>query len=159
MAELDHRVKNILTVVQSLAQQTLQETSEDAAREFVGRLTTLSRTQTILAESHWERARLDQLLDSIFEPYQSAANPRIERDGPELYLQPKAAQSLALAFHELVTNASKYGALSNNEGGVQIQWRFPKPPEKKQICVSHGVKLTVLRSTWSLHEMVLARGL
>jgi PAS domain S-box-containing protein len=125
MAELDHRVKNILTVVQSFAQQSFQDLRDSSVQRFIGRLMALSQTHTLLAESRWEGARLDQLLDSVVEPYRGAP-ARISRAGPPIQVGPKAAQGLALAFHELVTNASKYGALTGNKGTVSIRWMFCK---------------------------------
>jgi PAS domain S-box-containing protein len=128
MAELDHRVKNILTVVQSFAQQSFQDRQDSAVQRFIGRLTALSQTHTLLAESRWEGARLDQLLDSVVEPYRGAPKARVSRAGPTIQVGPKAAQSLALAFHELVTNASKYGALSSTKGTVSVQWKLFEGP-------------------------------
>jgi PAS domain S-box-containing protein len=122
MAELDHRVKNILTVVQSFAHQSFQDRQDSAVQLFIGRLTALSQTHTLLAESRWEGARLDQLLQNVVEPYQGIHKARLSHAGPTMQIGPKAAQSLALAFHELVTNASKYGALSSNKGTVSVRW-------------------------------------
>lgn len=93
--------KNVLTVVQSFAQQSF-DGQETAAQSFIGRLTALSQTHTLLAESRWEGARLDDLLESIFDPYRGPLHPRINYSGPVVQLPPKAAQGLALAFHELV---------------------------------------------------------
>jgi PAS domain S-box-containing protein len=122
MAELDHRVKNVLTVVQAFAQQSFEDPQEAAAQRFIGRLTALSQTHTLLAESRWEGARLDRLLERVFDPFGALLHPRISYSGPEVQLEPKAAQGLALAFHELLTNACKYGALANNRGRVAVRW-------------------------------------
>ena len=132
MAELDHRVKNILTVVQSFAQQSFQGLQDNAANRFIGRLTALSQTHTLLAESRWEGARLDQLFNSVVEPYRGAGSARISQAGSAIQIGPKAAQGLALAFHELVTNSSKYGALSTNNGTVNVEWALCKEPGYEQ---------------------------
>jgi two-component sensor histidine kinase len=133
MAELDHRVKNILTVVQSFRQQSFQGLEENAVNRFIGRLTALSQTHTLLAESRWEGARLAQLLDSVVGRYRGTGSTRIRHTGPNIQIGPKAAQGLALAFHELVTNASKYGALSTNKGAVDVQWAFSNEPRNEHF--------------------------
>ena len=135
MAELDHRVKNILMVVQSFARQSFQDRQDSAVQRFIGRLTALSQTHTLLAASRWEGAKLDQLLDTVVEPYRGAPNARVSRAGPTIQVGPKAAQSLALAFHELVTNASKYGALSSKKGSVSVQWKLFAGPGYEESLI------------------------
>jgi PAS domain S-box-containing protein len=133
MAELDHRVKNTLAVVQSFAQQSFHGVQDNAVHMFIGRLTALSLTHTLLAESRWEGAQLDQLLTSVVEPYRGASDARIRHAGPAVQVGPKAAQGLALAFHELVSNSSKYGALSSNNGAINIEWALCSEPASERF--------------------------
>ncbi|MGP3699557.1 HWE histidine kinase domain-containing protein [Rhodobacter sp. NSM] len=125
-AELDHRVKNILAVVQAIAGQTLRSgkgAGSDAAGEFIGRIQALARSHMLLASSHWAGASLRDLVDGAVAPYQGAGTGRILVEGPDLTVVPKAAQTFTLALHELVTNAAKHGALSHEEGRVTATWR------------------------------------
>lgn len=133
MAELDHRVKNTLAVVQSFAQQSFHGVQDTAVNRFIERLTALSQTHTLLAESRWEGAQLDQLLTSVVEPYRGAGNARIRHAGPAVQIGPKPAQGLALAFHELVSNSSKYGALSSNNGAISIEWALCGEPASERV--------------------------
>lgn len=125
MAELDHRVKNILAVVLSIARQTLgrgESFGREVADLLVGRIHALARSHALLARNRWEGARLGDLVGDATAPYRGNGAGRITLGGPELLVAPKAAQTLALALHELATNAAKYGALSNGSGKVAVRW-------------------------------------
>lgn len=124
MAELDHRVKNVLAIVQAIARQSLGRDLGEAADRFVGRLSALSRSHTLLADNRWEGAGLHALLAEALAPYEPAAGDRLSATGADVKLGPKAAQSLSLALHELVTNAAKYGALSTGEGRLEVTWHW-----------------------------------
>lgn len=121
--ELNHRVKNTLALVQGLALQSFRpDKSPDEARAaFQRRLATLAAAHDLLTREKWEGATLDTLVTDATRPYADAPG-RIAAGGPAVRLNPKAAVSLALALHELVTNAAKYGALSVAEGRVAILW-------------------------------------
>lgn len=119
--ELNHRVKNTLATVQSIAAHTLERGSE-GHRTFEARLVALSRTHDILCETKWEKASLAELLRNELEPFRSAAAAPFALQGPEVELWPKAALALGAAFHELATNAAKYGALSTPEGRIRVEW-------------------------------------
>jgi PAS domain S-box-containing protein len=120
--ELNHRVKNILTVVQSLAYQTFKGTAADGARRaFEGRLMTLASSHSYLSHGEWEGVLLNALAQRTFIS-QGVAAGRFSLTGPTVLLQPNQAFALALAFHELCTNAIKYGALSNDRGCVNVEW-------------------------------------
>ncbi|MDP2085873.1 MAG: HWE histidine kinase domain-containing protein [Gemmobacter sp.] len=126
MAELDHRVKNVLAVVQSIALQSFRDkgvSGAEAAERFVGRLTALAHSHALLARNRWEGASLRALLYDALAPCQDQRVGRIAIEGPDILLTPKSAQTLSLAFHELATNSVKYGALSNAEGRVTVAWR------------------------------------
>ncbi len=125
MAELDHRVKNVLALVQAIAQQSLgrgRDGGPGAADRFLGRLSALAGSHTLLATGRWEGARFSELVDTAVAPYRREEASRIRTGGPDLRVTPKAAQTLMLALHELVTNAAKHGALSSASGYVTIDW-------------------------------------
>jgi PAS domain S-box-containing protein len=121
--ELNHRVKNTLATVQSLAAQTARSaTSPSAFRDiFEGRLIALSRAHDQLTRRRWETADLREMLIEGLAPYQGSPE-RIVLRGRAVGLRPRAALTLAMAFHELVTNAVKYGSLSVPTGQVEIEW-------------------------------------
>jgi two-component sensor histidine kinase len=120
--ELNHRVKNTLAIIQSIAHQSFRAGVDPliARAGFESRLAALSAAHNLLTEQNWEAASLRQVVADAL-----AATPqqdRLEVDGPDLALAPKTAVSLAMALHELSTNALKYGALSNDCGTVSITW-------------------------------------
>jgi PAS domain S-box-containing protein len=122
--ELNHRVKNTLATVQSLASQTLRNTerSADARQMFEARLLALSRAHDILTRQSWQGASLREVVGRALDPFQTTEG-RISIDGPDVRLSPKQALALSMALHELATNAAKYGALSNDSGRVEVAWR------------------------------------
>ncbi|WP_207485674.1 CHASE3 domain-containing protein [Arenibaculum pallidiluteum] len=120
-AELNHRAKNILATVQSIAAQSMRGSvdPEAAGLAFRGRINALAQTHALLTESGWMGASLRRVLQAEFAPYPSEA---VRIRGEDLDLVPKAAQSLGLVLHELVTNAAKYGALLVPEGAIAVEW-------------------------------------
>lgn len=128
MAELNHRVKNTLAVVQGIAHQTFRGTAAaDAQASFEGRLMALAAAHNILTQTSWEHASLDQLVADSLQIRGAFAN-RVSSTGPVILLQPHQALSLALALHELLTNAVKYGALSNDAGRISVEWSRAEKP-------------------------------
>lgn len=119
--ELNHRVKNTLATVQSIAMQTARSHTDPAtfAESFQARLLALSHTHDLLTRSHWEGADLRAILEHETEAH---GPQRISLNGPPVALGPATALSLGMIFHELATNAAKYGALSGPEGRVMIDW-------------------------------------
>ncbi len=136
MAELDHRVKNILAVVQSIARQTLgrgRHAGPEAADRLIGRINALAQSHTLLARSRWEGAGFAELVESAVAPYRGARPDRVLTEGPDLKVTPEAAQTLTLALHELVTNAAKYGALSREDGRVLAEWHLSGEGEGRRL--------------------------
>ena len=121
--ELNHRVKNTLATVQSLAMQTLRNTerSADARELFESRLAALSRAHDTLTDENWESVSLRDVVQRALEPFRTNTD-RLLVDGPEVRLSPKQGLAMAMALHELATNAAKYGAISNHTGQVKIEW-------------------------------------
>jgi two-component system, chemotaxis family, CheB/CheR fusion protein len=125
LAELQHRVKNILAVVRSLANRTAEnaETLEDFVAHFDGRLSAMGRTQNILARTAENGVDLADLVHEELVGHAAHFDGQIDVDGPEIKLRPKPAETLGLAIHELATNAVKYGALSTRGGQIKVTWR------------------------------------
>jgi PAS domain S-box-containing protein len=124
MAELDHRVKNILANVSAIARLSRKRmTSVD---EFVdaleARILAISRAHDMLRRDNWTGISLKTYLSELLDPFFGTAKTNVIFEGEEIFLQPKVAQSLVLVFHELATNAAKYGALSVPEGQIAIRW-------------------------------------
>jgi PAS domain S-box-containing protein len=120
--ELNHRVKNTLAVVQGIARQTFKNTDPESRRAFEGRLAALSKAHSLLTERRWTPAPLRAIIDDVSHVC-GAARERIRADGPDVMLSPRQALSIAMALHELCTNAMKYGALSIERGVVDLAWR------------------------------------
>jgi PAS domain S-box-containing protein len=121
--ELNHRVKNTLALVQAIAHQSFPAGSTDAGPrdEFIARLRTLARAHDLLTREQWEGVTLAELARAATASFDSGAD-RVLIAGPAISLCPKAAVALAMAFHELGTNAAKYGALSVDQGYVDLSW-------------------------------------
>jgi len=121
--ELNHRVKNTLAAVQSIAFQTLRSarTPADFRDAFESRLMALSQTHNLLTEENWEGARLRAVLQTELDAFSGDGRTLVE--GPDIQLSPKAAVAIGMGFHELATNASKYGSLSTAGGGLTVRWR------------------------------------
>jgi len=123
--ELNHRVKNTLATVQSIASQTLRNapTTLKAKEALEGRLIALSRAHDVLTRENWDGANLREIVAQAVEPYSSRGEDRLHLRGPEVRLSPRMALALAMALQELATNAVKYGALSNAAGEIRIIWQ------------------------------------
>jgi PAS domain S-box-containing protein len=122
IAELNHRVKNMLAIVQAVAHQTFKQVGGDAADTFYGRLSALSAAHTILTRQSWEAADVGEIASAVLRPH-SGHEDRIRLSGEaQVRVPPQMAVNLAMALHELATNAAKYGALSSRKGRVDVSW-------------------------------------
>jgi two-component sensor histidine kinase len=132
--ELNHRVKNTLAAVQSISRQSAKRAgSIDDFRElFEARLIALSQTHNALTRSSWERARLEELLQQQLGPY---PKEQVELNGPDVNLAPREALALGMVFHELATNAAKYGALSVPGGCVRLNWKVVSGGARAQLLL------------------------
>lgn len=122
--EVDHRARNALAVVQSILRLSRARTTEDFVASVDGRIRALARAHTLLSQSRWQGAHLDRLVDEEFAPYRIGDVDRIVVRGPVVLLRSATAQAIALALHELATNAAKYGALSAESGRVVVSWEL-----------------------------------
>lgn len=137
MGELDHRVKNTLALVLSIAKRTgtPDGTVESFKKAFASRIQALAATHNILAERSWDSVALREIVRVELEPYLGEQHARLQLTGQDFRVKPQAAISLGLILHELAANAAKYGALSsldghvdvtihdNAEGGASLEWR------------------------------------
>jgi PAS domain S-box-containing protein len=117
--ELDHRAKNLLAVVQSVLRLSRAQSMPDLIAAVEGRIAALSRAHTLLSETSWSQVDLRRIVEDAVKPFSTG---QVTASGPANLVRPGAAQSLALALHELGTNAVKYGALSVPGGRVDVSW-------------------------------------
>lgn len=124
--ELNHRVKNTLATVQSLARQTARhvECLPDFVQTFEARLLAIARAHDLLTKRHWQKAPLGTLIREVLAPMMDQNAERIRIEGPLFELNPRAALSITMALNELATNAMKYGSLSTANGSLSISWRL-----------------------------------
>ncbi len=127
--ELNHRVKNSLATVQAIVTQTLRSASvTPVIREaLTGRILALAKAHDVLTETRWTGANLQEIAEQAAGPYRHLG-PGFEIKGPPVVLPPRTAIAMALAFHELATNAAKYGALSSERGQVSLTWTAEPSP-------------------------------
>ncbi len=154
--EVDHRAKNMLAVVLSILRLTRAPTTREFTTAVEGRIQALAATHNLLSATRWEGANLRQIVDEEMAPYRTQGN-RVDVDGPPAMLLPATAQSVALALHELATNAAKYGALSTEGGRLALRWRIGAdaleldwietggPPATAPTSLGFG--LTIVRSS------------
>ena len=122
--ELNHRVKNTLAILQSIAVQTFRSASRTEREKFEGRLGALAEAHDLLSSEKWQGSELNDLLDRVLQPYLINSLDRIKMFGPRVPLPPRCAVVLSMIVHEIATNAAKYGALSNDTGTVALDWEI-----------------------------------
>lgn len=159
LAELNHRVKNTLAVVQAIALQTFKsDRRSPPVATFLGRLGVLAKAHDILSAVSWEATPMQELAREVLGGL-SPNKSRIDTDGPPFLLKPKQALAIALALHELQTNAMKYGALSVDQGTVSLQWRLPSSQRLEILWQERGGPPVVAPSRRGFGTLMLEKGL
>ena len=149
--EVDHRARNALAIIQSIIRLTRAKDVNEYVSTVEGRINSLALAHTLLSNSRWHGADLGTLVVEEFAPYRSAQ--KVEIDGPNVSLSPQTAQGIALALHELATNAAKHGALSSIKGKIHLSWQVQAdtlrlrwaenggPPVRAPTMRSFGLKV------------------
>jgi two-component sensor histidine kinase/CheY-like chemotaxis protein len=122
--EVDHRARNALAIVQAIVRLGRADNTRDYIAGVEGRIRALAQTHELLSQSRWQGADMLRLVNDEISPYRSRGGARIAVAGPSVILSPDKAQTIALALHELATNAAKYGALSTELGEVTVRWEL-----------------------------------
>ncbi len=120
--ELNHRVKNTLAILQSIATQTFRSASKAERQKFEGRLGALAEAHNLLSTAKWQGSDLHELVARVLQPYLLNNPERLRMSGPNVPISPRLAVILSMIVHEITTNAAKYGALSNDTGKVRLDW-------------------------------------
>src|SRR5215470_8528724 len=139
--ELQHRIRNLLTVVQCLVSQTESSTADGYRDALTGRISALSDAYGLVEGACDHRVALADLLKQTLKPYAEVRRGRIRAAGPDLVLEPGLALSLHMVFHELATNASKHGALASKSGAVEVLWDMLLDGDDRTLAVQwreHG---------------------
>jgi two-component system CheB/CheR fusion protein len=126
--ELNHRVRNMLTVVGAIANQTLSrsESPDKFADAFLGRIQSMGKAYDLVSREQWGEVTLHDILASALRPHAEERDDRVSLGGPDIAFAPQQALALGMVFHELTTNALKYGALSKAKGRVAVTWEVEK---------------------------------
>jgi len=124
--EAEHRAKNMLATVQATVNLTQSDTAEGFKQAIQGRIQALTSVHRLFVESRWTGAHIHSLAKEELAAYSQDDGTRVQIDGPKYLLEPNAAQAIAVVFHELATNAAKYGALSVTDGQVKVGWSFER---------------------------------
>jgi PAS domain S-box-containing protein len=120
--EAEHRSKNLLATVQATINLSQSDTPEGLKHAIEGRIRALANVHSLFVETRWIGAELSAIATQELAPYSETDETRVQIDGPQVLLEPNAAQAIAVALHELATNAAKYGALSVAKGQVDLKW-------------------------------------
>jgi two-component sensor histidine kinase len=131
--ELNHRVKNTLAVLQSIATQTFRSASRAEREKFEGRLGALAEAHNLLSQEKWQGAELREVIARVLQPYLLNNPERMRMFGPQVPLSPRLAVVLSMIVHEIATNAAKYGALSNDTGTVAVDWEILEESDGRKL--------------------------
>ncbi len=161
MREVTHRSKNLLAIIQAMARQTVKDslTAAEFEQRFSARLRGLAASHDLLAARDWHGASVGELVRWQLGPALESAGSRITISGPDLYLNPEAAQNIGLAFNELASNAVRFGALSGPDGKVDIVWSLdPEGTDTRRFHIgwheSGGPAVAAPRRTGFGHKVV-----
>jgi len=135
MREVNHRAKNLLTVVQAIARQMAAVNPDDFIEGFGRRIDALVASQDLLVENKWKGVSLDELVRSQLAHFKDLIGQRIRLQGPPIFVSGHAAQTIGLIMHELATNAGKYGALLTSNGRVEVEWSLKRREIEKETFV------------------------
>jgi len=131
--ELNHRVKNTLAILQSIAVQTFRSASPAERGKFEGRLGALAEAHNLLSQEKWQGSELQDVVGRVLQPYLLNNPERMRMSGPRVPLAPRLAVVLSMIVHEIATNAAKYGALSNDTGTIRLDWEVIAENGKPQL--------------------------
>src|SRR5260370_7932226 len=135
LREVNHRSKNLLSLVQAIAQQTVNTRPDEFLPRFQARVQALAASHDILVGNKWKGADLHELARTQLAHFRDLIDKPIELIGPPVFANASAAQALGMAFHELATNATKYGALSGESGRVELGWKTGQSAEGEEDFV------------------------
>lgn len=138
LRELDHRCKNTLAAIQSIADQTLRQSSSPEAfvEAFSGRLRALAQAHELLTRESWGSARLAEVLDQALAGFGGVDGVRVRASGPAVALAPEASVAVHMAFHELAVNAVKYGGLGAQGGRVEVSWNIDMAEPERVLTLA-----------------------
>ncbi len=139
--EVDHRARNALAVVHAIVRLSRANSTEDYVEAIEGRIRALAQTHALLSQSRWRGADIGQLVEEEIAPFRSGQSAKVQMTGVSVILPAEKAQIVALAIHELATNAAKYGALSCASGCVDISWAMENGRFMLCWCESGGPKV------------------
>ena len=131
--ELNHRVKNTLAILQSIATQTFRSASRAEREKFEGRLGALAEAHNLLSQEKWQGSELQDVVARVLQPYLLNNPERMRMFGPTVPLSPRLAVVLSMIVHEIATNAAKYGALSNDTGTVALDWEVLEESDGRKL--------------------------
>jgi two-component sensor histidine kinase len=131
--ELNHRVKNTLAILQSIATQTFRGATKAERDKFDGRLGALAEAHNLLSREKWQGSDLQDVVSRVLQPYLLNAPERVRMFGPKVPLSPRLAVVLSMIVHEIATNAAKYGALSNDSGTATLDWEVITENDKLKL--------------------------
>jgi two-component sensor histidine kinase len=131
--ELNHRVKNTLAILQSIATQTFRSASRAEREKFEGRLGALAEAHNLLSQEKWQGSDLQDVIARVLKPYLLNNPERVRMFGPKVPLSPRLAVVLSMIVHEIATNAAKYGALSNDSGTVTLDWEVLEEGDGRKL--------------------------
>jgi PAS domain S-box-containing protein len=134
--EVNHRSKNMLSVVLAIAQQTIAPISDDFVQRFSNRVQALAASHDLLVKNQWQSIGVADLVRAQLAHFADLIGRRIVLDGPPLHLSVAGAQSIGMVMHELATNAAKHGALSNRDGRVEITWQLNNGAASERFMMS-----------------------